>query len=122
MINESLTKNKPNTKEEIQHYLFTQFPSLKIKQEFYGHVLSIEDDVVCARIQSEKGEEYDCEFEKHIFPKKDLSEGISFYLIIGSVKEQLFSHVNYFYWTQQQIDEIKLRANELCNSLINLKA
>lgn len=110
-------KHRPNTKEEIKDYLFCQFPHLIIEEEFNGHVLNMEDNTVYARVYTEKDEEYDCEFNKNLFPQKDLKDNISFYLILGSVNGQTFTHINYFYWTQEQIDSAKIRAEELASIL-----
>lgn len=117
MTSPKYIKNRPNTREEIKSYLFCQFPHLIIEQEFNGHVLNMEDDIVYARVYTEKDEEYDCEFNKNLFPQKDLKDNISFYLILGSVNGESFTHINYFYWIQEQIDVSKLRANELASIL-----
>lgn len=119
MTSSQTIKHRPNTKEEIKSYLFRQFPHLIIKEEFNGHVLNMEDNIVYARVYTDNNEEYDCELDKHLFPLKDLKDNISFYLIIGSIKGEEFSHINYFYWTQEQIDSAKIRAEELASFFLN---
>lgn len=109
--------NRPNTKEEVIQHLFQQFPTLKIDVQVSGYIIEIDNDIVYARITTEDDEEYDCELHKNIFPQEDLAENIYFFMVLGTINHKEFTHINYFYWTQEQIDKAKEQAEDLYHLL-----
>lgn len=102
-----------NTVEEVINDLHQQFPQLIIDVKISGYVIDIVEDVVYARIMLENKEEYDCELEKHIFPQQELAPNIYFFILSGTINDKKFTHVNYFYWTQEQLDISKEQAKDL---------
>lgn len=109
--------NNLTKKQQVLEQLKNDYPQLQIKEVYDGHVIEILDNIVFARIYDENQEEYECEFKKHIFPTNGLSDNVIFLLVLGDLNKKPFIHVNYFFWTQEEIEKIKISASELANKL-----
>lgn len=109
--------NTLSKKQQIIEQLKNDYPQLLIKEVYDGSVLEISENSVLTRIYVSDGEEYECEFRKHIFPSDGLSENVIFLLVIGDLHQKDFIHVNYFFWTQEEIDEAKRQAEDLIKFL-----
>lgn len=108
-----------NKKNDVIRQLLAQFPELIINATYEGYVLNSNEDTVYTRITDHKGEEYDCELQKNLFPVEGLQENVCFLLILGEINQKEFKHINYFYWTQKDIAAAKDRANDLEQLLFN---
>lgn len=111
----------PITPDEVLEHLHQQFPQLIIENTLYGYVTGIDENTVYACITLDDEEEYDAQLHKHIFPKEDLAENIYFFIVVGKINHKEFTHVNYFYWTQEQLDKAKEQAEDLYE-LLELKS
>lgn len=112
---------KLTPKEQIVHDLLAQFPHLTITDKLSGHVIDVdlENNTAYTRLIDSKGQEYEAELDINIFPQEDFSVSIAFYLILGEIKGQEFVHVNYFYWTPEEIEESKKRAKEMADFFLS---
>lgn len=109
--------NNLTKKQQVLENLKNEYPKLIINEVYDGHVIEILDNTVLARIYDENCEEYDCEFKKHIFPEDGFSDNVIFLLILGDLNKKPFIHVNYFFWTQEEIEASKKEAEELIKIL-----
>lgn len=111
--NPHLLSIMPNEKETIINQLMEQFPNLIINEQYTGHVLNIDNEIVYVRISTANEEEYECEIDTKHFPSENLADGVIFLLILGEINKQEFTHINYFYWSQEDIDNIEKEAKKL---------
>lgn len=110
----------PNTEEEVLQQLMQQFPQLIIEKKLSGYVIELEQYIVHARVTLDN-EEYDCEFDKHIFPQEDLAPNICFFMVLGKINNKQFTHINYFYYTQDMLETAQRQAQDLY-CLLELKS
>lgn len=109
--------NNLTKKQQILENLKNDYHELIIQEVYDGHVIEIFENTVLTKIYNENGDEYECEFKKHIFPKDGFSDNVIFLLVLGDLNEKPFIHVNYFFWTQEEIDKSKKEAEELIKHL-----